>query len=530
MRRVLRAADRAVLLEEADLVTTMRVHDALLADVASGRLVGVEELIPAARTILIPFDPTRISEADLRSHLLAVHPADERASEAHRVTIPVHYDGQDLADIADLLSVSVDELIARHTAATWRVAFTGFAPGFGYLVGDDALFNVPRRSSPRTRIPAGSVGLAGEFSGVYPRESPGGWQLLGHTDEVMFDLLRDPPALFVPGHEVRFTVADREVIDAGQRPLTPLIDTGFAVEVVRPGIQMLVQDLGRRGQSALGVSASGTVDRRGLLDANRAVGNVAWAAVLEQAGGGAVLRFRGEGVIALGGAPAEAQLRPSASAPVAVAPGVPVAISDGDELHIGALTAGLRCIIAIRGGLALTPALGSVATDTLGGIGALDLPRIGLRAGDVLPLFGPTGAASAVDPAVPERDPLPASGDVIDLRIVLGPRDDWFTPEAIETLTTQEWEVTTRSDRVGVRISGEVPLGRSVHGELPSEGAVTGAIQVPPDGQPVLFLADHPLTGGYPIIGAVINQDLDRAGQLPPGVRIRFRVAAATTD
>ena len=121
-------------------------------------------------------------------------------------------------------------------------------------------------------------------------------------------------------------------------------------------------------------------------------------------------------------------------------------------------------------------------------------------------------------------------GSLVELAIVLGPRDDWFTPAALQTLTSREWSVTARSDRVGVRLQGDVALERTRDGELPSEGAVTGAIQVPPDGQPVLFLPDHPLTGGYPIIGAVIDRDLDRAGQLPPGARIRFRVVDAAID
>ncbi len=115
-----------------------------------------------------------------------------------------------------------------------------------------------------------------------------------------------------------------------------------------------------------------------------------------------------------------------------------------------------------------------------------------------------------------------AVDDLVDLEITLGPRDDWFTPAARDALTTQEWTITPRSDRVGIRLHGDVPLERSRSGELPSEGAVTGAIQVPPDGQPVLFLPDHPLTGGYPIIGAITDRSLDLAGQLPPGARIRF--------
>src|SRR5699024_6141372 len=115
----------------------------------------------------------------------------------------------------ELLSVSPAEVIARHQAATWQVAFAGFAPGFGYLAGDDELFDVPRRSSPRTRVPVGAVALAGEFTGVYPRSSPGGWQLIGRTEARLWDLDRQPPALFVPGTIVRFVEAERESVDLG---------------------------------------------------------------------------------------------------------------------------------------------------------------------------------------------------------------------------------------------------------------------------------------------------------------------------
>ncbi|WP_328532364.1 biotin-dependent carboxyltransferase family protein [Nocardioides sp. NBC_00368] len=300
----------------------------------------------------------------------------------------------------------------------------------------------------------------------------------------------------------------------------------FAVEVVRPGLQLVVEDLGRPGHAALGVSASGTADRRALRAANRAVGNAPGAAGFELAGGGAVLRFTGPAVVAVAGAVAETTIVRSDGPPLPVEHGAATALEDGEELRFGAVSAGLRAVIAVRGGLDLPDALGSLSSDTLAGLGPGDLGGRPLCAGDVVPLRGPAAAPYAVEPGATPDDQLPAPGDTVVLRIVLGPREDWFTAAGVRTLVEQEWTVTPRSDRVGVRLEGAVPLERAVSGELPSEGAVTGAIQVPPDGQPVLFLPDHPLTGGYPIIGAVIDRDLDLAGQLPPGVRIRFRPVA----
>ncbi|HWK78988.1 urea amidolyase family protein [Microbacterium sp.] len=559
--RILTASDRSLLVEAADLDEAMRLN------LAWDGVPGIVERIPGARTVLVRFDPVRTSARDLASVLSATAVDAEHVPHTREVTIPVHYDGEDLAEAASLLGVSADELVSRHLAADWQVAFSGFAPGFGYVVSSDPLFDVPRRSSPRTRVPAGSVALAGAFTGVYPRESPGGWQLIGRTDAVMWDIDRDPPALLAPGTSVRFisvheTVTgsaaqgmprDVSAMDTSGRDMPPHAsgvlppdpmparpeasiaplgadaDAGEeersdeskptpAVEVVRPSLQLLVQDLGRPGHAALGVSESGAADRTAMRDANRAVGNHRGAAVLESVGG-LTLRFHGEGVAVVTGAVGDLSLTDADGDARSIPHGIPFATASGDELTIGHPTHGLRYVIGIRGGIDAASALGSRSSDTLAGLGPA-----ALAAGDVLEVGD--AAVAAVDPDPQPRD-LPASGDLVELDITLGPRDDWFTAAAIDALTTQEWSVTPRSDRVGIRLQGDVPLERATTGELPSEGAVTGAIQVPPDGQPVLFLPDHPLTGGYPIIGALTDRCLDLAAQLPPGARIRFRIEGA---
>lgn len=512
--RILTASDSALLVEADDLEQAMRLN------LAWDGVPGVVERIPGARTVLVRFDPHRTSAAALAEALAATEVDVAALPDAGEVTIPVRYDGEDLDEAAALLDVSAEELVARHLAADWRVAFSGFAPGFGYAVSGDPLFDVPRRSSPRTRVPAGSVALAGAFSGVYPRESPGGWQLIGRTVLEMWDIDRDPPALLAPGRRVRFVRAERETVAASPEGLADAtrVDRragGPAVEVVRSSLQLLVQDAGRPGFAALGVSASGVADRVAMHAANRAVGNSPAAAVLESVGG-AVLRFHGAGVAAVTGATGPLALTDVDGTERTHLPGVPFATVDGDELTLGHPDRGLRYVIAVRGGLAPAAALDSRATDTLAGLGPAPL-----SVGDLLPIGDAAVAAVEPDP-VPRA--LPAAGELVTLEITLGPRDDWFTAAGVDALTAQEWTVTPRSDRVGIRLQGDVPLERAVGGELPSEGAVTGAIQVPPDGQPVLFLPDHPLTGGYPIIGALTDRSLDLAAQLPPGVRVRFTV------
>ncbi|MBQ1083813.1 MULTISPECIES: allophanate hydrolase subunit 1 [unclassified Nocardiopsis] len=198
--RVLKCADTGVLVEVADLSQVIALGAALEAE----PLPGVADVVPAARTVLLRLepgtDPAHVAEAVTGLPLTA----GVSRGVGETVTIPVHYDGEDLDDIAELTGLSPLEVVRAHTAATWTVAFCGFAPGFGYMVGDDPRLHVPRRGEARTRVPKGSVALAGEFTGVYPRSSPGGWQLLGRTDAVVWDLDRDPPGLLRPGVRVRF--------------------------------------------------------------------------------------------------------------------------------------------------------------------------------------------------------------------------------------------------------------------------------------------------------------------------------------
>lgn len=166
-------------------------------------LDGSVDLVLGARTVLLRGRPT-----ELRALVSATVPGASTGGPAqHDIEIPVTYDGEDLAEVSALTGLASDAVIAAHTGLPWTVAFGGFAPGFAYLTGGDPRLVVPRRDSPRRSVPAGSVGLAGEFSGVYPRSSPGGWQLIGHTTLPMWDLNREPPALLRPGAQVRFVVA-----------------------------------------------------------------------------------------------------------------------------------------------------------------------------------------------------------------------------------------------------------------------------------------------------------------------------------
>lgn len=278
------------------------------------------------------------------------------------------------------------------------------------------------------------------------------------------------------------------------------------VEVLAAGPLTTVQDAGRLGYAHLGVPRSGALDGPAYELANRLVGNEAGAAALEVTFGGLRLRARQAMSVALTGAPGAVSVGGRGGAW-----GQPLAVAAGDDVAVGRPSWGVRGYLAVGGGFAVEPVLGSCSTDVLSGLGP---PTV--RAGDVLPVGDPTGPVAAVDVALFERPP-----DPVVLRVLAGPRDDWFSAEALATLRTAEFTVAAESNRIAVRLAGP-RLRASREEELPSEGMVLGGVQVPPDGQPLIFLNDHPTTGGYPVIAVVCAADLPACAQLAPGHAVRF--------
>jgi KipI family sensor histidine kinase inhibitor len=546
------AGPRALLVELSGLESVLALHARLAADPLPGQL----DVLAAASTVLV--------QCDTRAHAVAARDAVEQLELDHApagtgktIEIPVTYDGEDLAEVARLTGLSPEGVVKAHTGQVWTAAFGGFAPGFAYLTGENGVLDVPRRATPRTAVPAGAVALAGGYSAVYPRKSPGGWQLIGHTGSVLWDVGRPSPALIRPQDLVRF-VAVREsaglrgpaeaIGSAGSAPSTeagaavsapsaeagpstvntsaaepapPQPQSAGSLKVVSAGLQSLVQDLGRPGMGNLGVCSSGAVDVPAARQANRLAGNAPGDAVVENLFGALVLRARGDQVLAVTGARVELDIAPSGRRPVQDAP---FALLDGETLSLGAATSGLRAYVAVRGGIELAAELGSRSTDTMSGLGPAPL-----EAGSVLPV-GNAGSGHVVGASEPSTLRV-SPGETAFLRITPGPRDDWFGRAGLDRLTGQDWLSGSASDRIGVRLelpgpgSGgdqPAPLERVRDGELQSEGTVAGALQVPPSGLPVLFLADHPVTGGYPVIAAVVPEDLPVAAQLPPGSTVRF--------
>ncbi len=293
--------------------------------------------------------------------------------------------------------------------------------------------------------------------------------------------------------------------------------------VVRPGPLTTVQDLGRPGYAALGVSTSGAADRGALRCANALVGNSPTAAALELTFGGLRLRCLGKVKLALAGAPLPVRVVGPDGEKSDRSWGAAFDLLAGEQVDLGRPAVGLRSYLAVRGGFATPMTLGSRSTDVLSGIGpAALIAGLGLAVGTDSDYRGVTAQLSAAQVAQVAQ---PASSfSPVLLRISLGPRDDWFTAEGLHTLTSQDWQVSPDSNRIAMKLIGEV-VRRSRMDELPSEGLLPGAIQIPQGGMPVLFLADHPVTGGYPVIAVVLRSDVDLAAQVRPGGLVRFTIA-----
>ena len=529
---------RAWLVDLPDLDTVMTWH----AHLSEHPLPGQEEAIAAARTVLVLF-ATRKHTIQAKPLLESLAPQSLQSTDSRTVSIDVIYDGEDLEQVASLLGISATELVERHTQQEWKAAFGGFAPGFTYCVpaGDDFSWDIPRLEKPRTAVPSGAVGLAGNFSAVYPRTSPGGWQLIGHTETKMWNTTANPPALLQPGdsvsyHAVRENIelrdtpaASAEVSSTASTPAsasestsTPLAPARPAFTVDNPGMQTLLEDTGRGGYGDMGVNRSGAADRTSAWVANDVVGNAGNAAVLENIGG-LTLHATTDVVVCATGAEATLKVQDQThplAIPVLVRAGQSISLTPANAPHTG-----LRHYLAARGGFVASTVLESASTDVLSGLGPAPVQKA-----DVLKI-GHRAAPRAI--GEPATNPLRSSRE---LRCIPGPRDNWFNSEEFSKFCTRDWIVSGQSNRVGLRL--ELPRGdrggvekedaenkglqRSHEGELASEGMVSGCVQVPPNGLPVVFLADHPVTGGYPVIATVISEDLDIAGQLAPGETVRF--------
>jgi len=527
------AGDSAILLElesVIDAAVNARAI-AIAAAIGNRRLSGVRDVIPTYRSVAIHFDPLTCDIDSLRRAVREAAASPPASAGGSLVEVPVAYggdNGPDLDDVAAFANVAARTVIDRHCAPEYRVFMLGFLPGFAYMGIVDESIAAPRKATPRTRIPAGSVGIAGRQTGVYPRPSPGGWQLIGRTSLDVFDPTREPASLFAPGDRVRFV---RGIRDPGSGIRKAHAEPGTngsripdprsrSITVLKPGLFTTIQDGGRWGYQDRGVPVSGPMDRQAHRHANALVGNAPDAATLEATLLGPELRFDQPAVIAVTGADLGAAIDDK---PAAV--DTPHRVESGGTLRFGTRRSGTRAYLAVDGGINTPMILGSRSTHVVSGLGGID--GRALRAGDRLALGSANEAESESNHHLrrgPSRSAALQGG--ARLRAMRGPQDYYFDNAAFDWLTRTRFAVSPQSDRMGYRlVSGSErtrPLSGSKPGSMISDAAFTGGIQIPPSGDPILLMADRQTTGGYPQIATVITADLPLAGQLAPGDWIEF--------
>ena len=522
--RFLAAGESALVVEVGNTIEpelnerVLALDRALLASPFDGYL----EAVPSYRSLLVFFDPERASAESAEDHVRRLGADAERAGRKppRLREVPAVYDGEDLPDVARRIGATVDEVVRLHSEREYLVYMVGFTPGFAYMGKTSERLGLPRRSSPRTRVPAGSVGIAMGQTGIYPSATPGGWNLLGRAEHRdLFDLSRDPPSYFLPGDRVRFVPVD----SLPERPEITAPRAGSIVsslEVSDGGLLTTVQDLGRCGYQRYGVPVAGAADGPALRAANRLVGNESGAAGLECTVSGPALVALRSIVAAVTGADLGAVVERNDLGRFEVPPWSSFLLRPGNVLRFEGRRSGARGYVAFAGGIDVPEVLGSRSTYLTAGFGGLE--GRALRSGDRLGLR-PSARPATPGLKWPRENPERNESDTT-IRLVLGPQDDYFTEEGLATLASSGYTVASASDRMGLRFEG--PALEHRPGDFVSDGIMQGGIQVPPNGLPILMLADRATMGGYPKIATAALADLSRLAQLLSGDRVRFRIVS----
>jgi len=482
--------------EQLDLEANAKML-ALARALLAHPLPGVTDVVPGYVKLYLEYDADRVSrvrvERWVRQHLQEL----PDAPPGKEVELPVRYDGPDLPWVAEQTGLTVEEVVRLHSRACYRVFATGFTPGFPFLGPLPERLRLPRRGTPRALVPAHSVAIAGNQSGIYPLPSPGGWHLIGSALTQVYNPHRETAFLLEAGDRVRFLPSEGPTPEVPPlKPLLPDAPRYPALRVEEPGLLDLVMDGGRPMAGRLGLAASGALDGRLAGLANRLVGNPPDAPLLELTLKGPVLSvlsplvaaFVGHGMVPLvNGVPA----------PLAQS----FTLRTGDKLHFAPAPDGVRGYLALAGGIESARFFGSASTDYRGLIGRP------LQAGDVLGVAEVRGARAGFGLALP---PLGQRR----VRLLPGPQ---YSLEAMRALCAGAYEVAS-GDRMGLRLLGpEVPGG-----ELISEATPLGAVQITTEGQPIVLLNDRGRLGGYAKPAQVHPADLPWLAQLRPGQMVRF--------
>lgn len=514
--------DRSVIVyfeEKISEEVSKKVHT-LREKIKEKRIKGVYSLVPGYSTLTIHYDPLVIPYEiildklkDIDIDLGTIYHRDTKV-----VKIPVLYGdewGIDLSYVAKYNNISEDDVIKIHSGKEYLVYMLGFAPGFTYLGELDQRIATPRLESPRLKVPAGSVGIAGRQTGIYAVSTPGGWRIIGRTPYKFFTPYRKPYTLLKSGDRVKFyPISRREFEELSQKEKIEekevKIEGKEIFEVKSPGPFTIVVDKGRYGYEDIGLSPGGPMDDVSYKLSNKLIGNPEDAPSLEVVMGGLVLNVKKETMVSFVGGDFDIFINNTK-----VNVNDKYLVRSGDTIKIKNSKRGIRLYISIPGGINVPYVMGSASTDVKAGIGGIDGRP--LKSGDIL--YGKVSSDTDLGYIIKD---FQAFEEPILLRTIPGPNLENFKKEDIELFYNSIYRITNHADRMGYRLEGP-KVGHSSKGAgIISEGVVPGAIQVPGEGYPIVMMKDAQPLGGYAKIGTIISPDLRKLGQAYPGCKIRF--------
>ncbi len=484
---------------------------------------GLIETVPAYTTLTIYYQPELIDSINsspsvfVKNYIEALL-ADlkiEATSTEKIISIPVCYDdefGYDLDLIASTGKLTKEQVIDIHQQRVYEVYMMGFLPGFAYMGSVDDAIATPRKSAPRAQVEAGSVGIAGNQTGIYPLTSPGGWQIIGRTPLSLFDLQREDPFLFKAGDRVKFSAISKDDFykikneQEVKNRLEVVEDSSDAI-VLKPGIYSTLQDSGRTGYQSYGVPVSGAMDQSAYHTANALAGNEKNAAAIECTMGGLQIQFKKNAVIAITGAGAAFVNGQN------IKSWQPLSVSKNDVLEIRYNNDGMRTYIAVKGGFATTLVMNSRSAYPKAGIGGPLQKEQRLRFDNMIAKDPKRITESII---APEYDPNTM------IRVFEGPEIDWLNHDCVNQNRPQLFKLSNQCDRMGYQLRSD-PWLLNENKELLSTAVTKGTVQLTPSGQLIILMSDCQTTGGYPRVAQVASVDLRVLAQLKPGDLIDLR-------
>lgn len=506
---------------------------ALYQHILEQPIFGIKDLIPAYHTLTLVFDNALLKQNlfsfdELMQNVETVINTCnwEQQIQHNVVEIPVCYDtafGIDIVTMAADKGISIDELIQRHIAKLYRIYCIGFLPGFAYMGNVDDILATPRRRTPRPNINAGSVGIAGVQTGVYPLQSPAGWNIIGETPLRLFDANREEPVLFKMGDMVQFVpISLADFLLAKNKPNAakqPKEISQLGITVLKQGIADSIQDLGRFGYQQFGINPTGAMDVVAAKVANFLVGNLANVAVVELHFPASVFQFNTDAIIALSGADFSATINDE---PIPI--NTPIIVAANSILRFTKLVTGARCYLAVGGGFALDTWLGSYSTHLKANSGGY-CGRL-LQKDDVLPFNIDTSFSKQLQnerfvAMQWQADVSELYKDAFSIQIMAGNEYDLLSEASADVLIEAEFVITAKSDRMGFQLHG-IPLQTKQPLSLISTAVTRGTVQLLPSGEIIILMADHQTIGGYPRVAQITQLAMPKLAQLQPHQHVTF--------